>query len=898
MPPLPINNSAFCIYLKICIGIDMKKNILNLFIITVMLLLGVVSYYTYLSYQKYITVQNNTKVSFFVDEVESILNNIESERIESVTYLVTQEKRSFQKLKKRRVEVDRALAGLDTFVKHNSKYMIFNTQIEVITNELKDVRKKVDNLSEDYRNIFFHAYHSKVFEPFLEILKATSTAQKSKVMKSYLLMYEKYTELRENSAVENTNIYSVLLGSRKMSDADIALWKQLMGKDILPRFNTLANSTVALKLKEILSVEEFNNIISEEREMILYEAKKGEYSVSVVGWQNQINKKMDYFTQVQTLLQIEIQKVEQEYISSSRMVMTGYIVGVLLLLLLLFKLFVMQHKTNKDKQIAKDTLKEIELIFNPDQQHEIKRLIEEGKADHIYKFLIQAIKDANQTKDLFLANMSHEIRTPLNGIVGFTNLLKETDDKEEQKEFISVIEKSSANLLTIVNDILDLSKIKAAKIELESIEFDPVDSFETAVETYAAKAAEENIDLNIFLDPHLPTLLIGDPTKISQIIVNLVSNAIKFTSKDGEVNVSIEKLSENKDKVEVKFEVSDTGIGITKEQKKNIFEAFSQADVSTTRKYGGTGLGLSISGKFVELMGGKLNIWSVKDEGSSFYFTLTLQKPETARRREVVDMSSYSVGILNPHVDEEYYINKNLESYIIYTGAKIEYYTDKSLLALRGSSKLPDILFIDHKFRNREDEIKQFLDFDTKVVLMSTGDEKRNLKQYKSHIDRILYKPINFTKTLKALSSQEDLTETKKKITFENVHVLVAEDNLINQKLILNVLNRLGVEVSMANNGQEALDHRMENEYDMIFMDIQMPVMGGMEATGNILSYERHNNKTHIPIVALTANAVAGDKEKYIGAGMDSYLSKPIELEKLNMLLQEYFEDRIVEAEV
>jgi signal transduction histidine kinase/CheY-like chemotaxis protein len=874
-----------------------NKNIFNLLIITGMVLLGIVSYYTYLSYHKYITVQNNTKLSFFLDEVESALDKIESERIDSATYLVTQEKRSFQKLKKRRAAVDRALAGLDTFVKYNSQYTIFNAQIKVITDELKDVRKEVDNLSEDHRNIFFHAYHSKVFGSFLEILKAVSTAQRSKVMKSYLSMYEKYTVLKENSVVENTGIYFVLLGSRKMSDIDIALWKQLMAKDILPRFNTLADSTVALKLQALLSVEEFNTIISEERDMILHEARKGEYSVSVIGWQNQINKKMDYFTQVQSLLYTEIEKIEQEYISSSRMVMIGYGMVALLLLLLLFKLFVIYNKKDKDKQISEDTLKDIKLVFNKNQQNEMKRLIENGQVDHIYKFLIQAIKDANQTKDLFLASMSHEIRTPLNGIVGFTNLLKDTDDKEEQAEFISVIEKSSANLLAIVNDILDLSKIKAQKIELESIEFDPIDSFEASVESYAAKAAEENIDFNIFLDPQLPTLLMGDPTKISQIIVNLVSNAIKFTSKNGEVNVNIEKLSENTDEVEVKFEVTDTGIGITKEQKEHIFEAFSQADVSTSRKFGGTGLGLSIAGKFIELMGGKLNIWSVKDEGSAFYFTLTFMKPETARRREVADMSSYSVGILNPHIDTEYYINKNLESYIAYTGAKIERYTDESLLSLRGSSKLPDILFIDHKFRYRGDEIKQFLDFDTKIVVMSTGDQKRNLKRYRSSIDRILYKPINFSKTLKALSDQEDISETEKKIIFENVHVLVAEDNLINQKLILNILNRLGVEVSIANNGQEALDHRMENEYDMIFMDIEMPVMGGMEATGNILSYERHHNKTHTPIVALTANAVAGDKEKYIGAGMDSYLSKPIELEELHVLLQEYFEDRIIENE-
>ncbi len=881
-------------------GIDMKvlknKNILKLFIIIVMISLGVVLYYISLSYQRYTTVQNSTKLSFFLEDMESVLYEIESERVNSVSYLIRKRKSDFNKLKEARGAVDLALAGLDNFIRSNSQYTRFSTQIKVITDELGNVRKEVDNLSEDHRNIFFHAYHSKISGSFLEILKDVVTTQKSKVIKSYLSIYEKYIRLKESNVLENTGIYFVLLGSRKMSDTDITLWKQLMGKDILPRFNALVDRTVALKLHELRSLVEYNSIISEERDMILSEAGTGEYSVSVIGWQNQINKKINYLTQVQSLLHAKIKKTEQEYISSSRIVMIKYGVGVLLLLLLLLRLLTIYNKKDKDKQISEDTLKEIELVFNTDQQKEITRLIESGKVDHIYKFLIQAIKDANQTKDLFLASMSHEIRTPLNGIVGFTSLLKETDDKEEQAEFISVIEKSSANLLTIVNDILDLSKIKAGKIDLESIEFDPVDSFEAAVESYAAKAAEENIDFNIFLDPQLPTLLLGDPTKISQIIVNLVSNAIKFTSKNGEVNVSIEKLSENAQQVEVKFEVSDTGIGLTTEQKKNIFEAFSQADVSTSRKYGGTGLGLSISGKFVELMGGKLNIWSVKDEGSSFYFTLTLIKPVTAKRREVADMSSYTVGILNPHIDEEYFINKNLESYITYTGAKVEHYTDESLLALRGSSKLPDILFIDHKLRYRDDEIKQFLDFDIKIVLMSTGDQKRNLKRYKSQIDRILYKPINFTKTLKALSDQEDLLETEKKITFENVHILVAEDNIINQKLILNVLNRLGVEVSMANNGKEALEQRMENEYDMIFMDIQMPVMGGMEATGNILSYERQHNKTHTPIVALTANALDGDREKYIGAGMDGYLSKPIELEKLNILLQEYFEDRVVEG--
>ena len=178
--------------------------------------------------------------------------------------------------------------------------------------------------------------------------------------------------------------------------------------------------------------------------------------------------------------------------------------------------------------------------------------------------------------------------------------------------------------------------------------------------------------------------------------------------------------------------------------------------------------------------------------------------------------------------------------------------------------------------------------------MISTGDQKRNLKKYGTTISRVLYKPVNYTKTLNALSSKEDTSEVRKNLKFENVHLLVAEDNMINQKLILNVLNRLGIEVSFANNGQEALQHRMENEYDMIFMDIEMPVMGGMEATAKILSYERSNRKRHTPIVALTANALTGDRQKYIGAGMDGYLSKPLQLDDLMELLTEYFKDRVV----
>ena len=876
------------------------KNIimLNLLIILIIGGVGVLSYHSYISYQQHAIPQKNINISVFLDEIISVLENIDNERIKSTTYLATHTKSKFVQVLETRETVDQAVLKLNQYVKENSTLSLYDTQIKEIYRALHQVREDVDSLSADHIEVLFHGYHGKVFIPFSHILSELSLDQNSEMMKSYILMYKKIITLKENTVLENTLISFILLQEDPMSNKDRIIWDQLIIKDRLPQFNTLLDSEVAADMHILLFPDMYERILSKERKQISVDSDSGKYAVTIIEWIDKIIKKRNYFSQLEAILHTNIQKRDKENVSQNKTLLFYYAAGVLVLLLLLFKLLAIHSKLIKNQKLNKDTLRNIELVFDKDQKKKLKRLIENGQIDLVYRFLIKAIEDANQTKDLFLASMSHEIRTPLNGILGFTQLLKESEMTEEQNEFLLVIEKSSGHLLSIVNDILDLSKIKAQKIELEHIEFDPIESFEAPLESYATKAIEKNIEFNTFLDPQLPTLLTGDPTKISQVIVNLISNAIKFTPNNGEVSVSIEKLSENDDEARVKFSVSDTGIGITKEQQKKIFEAFSQADVSTSRKYGGTGLGLSISGKLIDLMGSELHIRSVKDEGSTFYFTLTVEKPKGANHRVVNEMSSYTVGILNSHIDNEYYINKNLEAYITYAGSNIIRYTDETLLKIKDKTELPDILFIDHKFRQRDGEIEKFLNIDTKIVIISTGDQKRNLKRYRSQIDKILYKPINFTKTLKALSNKEDSSENKKQINFENIHVLVAEDNLINQKLIINVLNRIGVEVSIANNGQEALEYRMsENDYDMIFMDIEMPIMGGMEATGKILSYERNNGKGHIPIIALTANALAGDKEKYIGVGMDGYLPKPIQLDTLRDIFKKYFEERIIEVE-
>ena len=879
-----------------------NKNIFKLLIVTVVAVFAFFAYHTYISYTEYESTRNSTQSTYFIDEMDRVVDKIAKERLYSAIYMGSEGKSEFSKVKEARVVVDTAIDKLNTYISLNSKFQIHTKSLNSISKNLNYVRAKVDTLSADYKNIFFEIYHKEIFKSLVSSMKTVSSQDPSLDMKSYLSLYADFTELKENTELENTGVQFVLSGSTKMTNEDLLTWDKILTDDVLPEYDGLTNSILSSKLKGLISQEEFSKIGSKERVQVLYGSQTGKYSISRKSWNTQVEKKMNYIVQAQNLLNSTMNKFTKENVSHSKDIMTKYGIGALVTLVLLGILLFVYYNINKDNRLFEDTLKDIETVLNREQQKELTQLVENREINKIYKFLTNTIREANQAKDLFLANMSHEIRTPLNGIVGFTQLLKSTSVSDEQEEFISVIEHSSDNLLNIVNDILDLSKIKADKIELEEIAFNATEKFEASIESYGARAAEKDIELGVYVDPDLPSELIGDPTKISQIIVNLISNAIKFTSSNGEVDVRIEKQEETDTNATIKFSVRDTGIGINEDQKDKIFDAFSQADVSTSRKFGGTGLGLAISAKLVTFMGGSLDIESVEGEGSTFFFTLTFAKPEESIEKIVPDMSEFEIGLLVVDHDGRSLLRDNLKIYAHTAGTELKTYTSEDILENKSAS-LPDILFIDHRYCGREGELERYLKLDTKIVLITTGDKKKKIEALKGSIGRIVYKPLNISKAFKAFdvvhSDDDDKGESVVEATntkmFHDIHALVAEDNPINQKLINSILTGLGLDVALANNGKEALELRKHDEYDIIFMDIQMPVMGGIEATKEILNYEDIENKKHVPIVALTANALQGDREKYLAAGMDNYLSKPIEIADLKNVIKEYLSHKVVD---
>jgi signal transduction histidine kinase/CheY-like chemotaxis protein len=527
------------------------------------------------------------------------------------------------------------------------------------------------------------------------------------------------------------------------------------------------------------------------------------------------------------------------------------------------------------------------------EEEEAYALLEKEYEDALLK--VQELETENKTTELFLASMSHELRTPLNGIVGLTELLDGTELTEEQKEFTSMIRESSENLRVIVNDILDISKINAGKMELESIPFDLFTKIEASVGVFVPKIEEKGIVLNLFTDPKIPHQLIGDPTRLSQVIINLVSNAVKFTEKDGKIDVFASHIETKNDLAIFKISVRDSGVGLTPEQQKRIFDAYSQAEASTTRKAGGTGLGLTISSRIIQSMGGKLQVESEKGKGAVFHFTLALplaqQKEEHPEGHPALEVAAL-LSEFNPKSEWK----TILQNYVLYYGSSFTPY-DSLDTAVNAN---PDLLLVDQVALDAYG-IEHFRAQCCRMVLLTSSRLQSQLEDERKVFDEIIYMPVTFDKigkllTVVAATAPKTATKRKKRKStaapaakqFKDLHVLVAEDNPINQKLIKVVLENFGLKVTLVPNGIEAVEARKNNLYDMIFMDIQMPEMGGVEATHLILEYEKEKGVDHIPIIALTANALSGDKEKYMAEGMDNYATKPLDIKVIEQLVSEY----------
>jgi PAS domain S-box-containing protein len=535
---------------------------------------------------------------------------------------------------------------------------------------------------------------------------------------------------------------------------------------------------------------------------------------------------------------------------------------------------------------------------------QIGQFIERKEAEEalrVYAHDLEAARkraeEATRAKSEFLANISHEIRTPMNAMIGMTELALATRVTREQREYLNAIQSSADGLLTLVNDLLDFSKIEARKLQLDRVGFNLRDALEDTMRVLAPRADQKGLELACHIHRDVPDALVGDPLRLRQVVINLVGNAIKFTE-HGEVVLQVETESRDDGNIHLRFSVTDTGIGVPPEKQAMIFEAFSQADSTTTRRYGGTGLGLAISAQLVELMGGRISVESQPGRGSTFLFSMLfeVQQPgrETppARWRTLTDLPVLIVddNATNRRILEEVFTSWQMRPLAVESGATALATLEKSLRASQPFAvalvdgympgmdgfAVAERISLDHRYA------------DMKLVMLTSASRPQDVARCrKLGISAYLTKPIKQSELFDVIITAIGQTEgegphapkrsKRPRRTQRSLRVLIAEDNQVNQLVAKRIFEKLGHQVTVVGNGREALSAVQTGNFDLVAMDVQMPEMDGLDATAAIRAWEKAAG-THTPILAMTAHAMKGDRERCLAAGMDGYTSKPIRI--------------------
>ncbi|MDR0666601.1 MAG: nitrate- and nitrite sensing domain-containing protein [Campylobacteraceae bacterium] len=1019
------------------------KNMLRLiaqFPLTILFIVS--SYYLYASFTAY---QNITEFKQ-KNEESTMLNKLAiqlgRERGLANAYLSSSGIIARDIIPQQRLGTDSALQAFNNYYATHAMSDRIKNAAEKLS-QLSSTRSRIDNLEDSAQEIFFD-YYAQINQLILDEMRdsALLITTNSQITSLSNALISAYHDIEYNGQ-EMGFMTGVLSSYEPIPEDSLYTWINISSQTATLQITGLHTSGIEQTLRNILNspgaLQTYADI-EEAKSGIMQASATGAFMIDPTLWFAMMSKKIEIIDEAAGAIQLtlleEIKNYTRENITRFSISATIWIVSLLLLL----TGFIYTRKFFRNIQDLGNVFARVEDLAGTQNRLDLDTAEDTSKA---YKIIDQALiniahekrkaEEASAAKSIFLANMSHEIRTPLNGIIGFTDLLRDSGLDGEKLEFVEVIQKSSENLLTIINNVLDLSKIESNKVELDEIPFLPIQEFENAIEVYGPKAAEKNIQLSAYIDPSLTNYLKGDITKIKEVLINLMSNAVKFTAQNGAIIVSVFRLETMaQGSTRVQFSVEDNGVGIPQSKLQDIFNAFSQADSTITRKYGGTGLGLTISSKFVDMMGGQLQVESAEGKGSKFFFALDLVETPSNEPTLLHRYREYRFAMLTKANNVKFY-EKFAKSYLEYFGSQIIQYSSFDELKKLVYNSSINSIFLDLENVTEED-IKQYKKIQLPIIVIMKPSQQKRFEEFNTEFISSIFEPVNITKLVKALDQKMDKLpketapipvepivqtpvppaqpispifttvspvaepiimpkieegtaninrldirptieeEPKLDIKFDlkeetppaalnpafekaeealtitinpvfekaeeapaaavnisyetpaapkipaaapppppvqpilpaaqpvhkgpgtmfNAKILVAEDNEINQKLIKRSLQDIGLTITIVPNGLLAVEKNKEEEFDMIFMDIAMPVMDGVEATHQIIKYEQTTGKKHTPIVAVTANALKGDRERFMGEGLDEYVTKPIKKDAILRVLNMFIPDKII----
>ncbi|EDM23902.1 ATP-binding protein [Caminibacter mediatlanticus] len=866
-----------------------------------LILLSISGFFLYKNFVQYQKVQESKKYLELTKKLENMLIYLGQERGVSSIYSVSKGK--YPNIKKlitqKRILFSNSINDLKQFINKNPEFYKNVNNIISLANNLPVIRKKIDTFKDNYIKTYFFTYYNKLEQEILKSLTQIQAYYPDKIKSIYAIKLPIEKIIAYSGIIRGFGSYYITADT-PMSEKEY--------KNILLKY--YHDSNLLLKspnIEKFFNNSEFKKIEKDIKTVIFYLQQANMqyyinntfdgYAIDAYDYFNLFTKRINFFNnsvnklnnEVNTNLNLIVKNATNNLIINSII----FLLSILILILGMYIVKLIKSHINELSNLlttlAPITGKNIQIdISSTKGINEAIKVVNDS-----IKIIQESIKkseEATKAKSLFLANMSHEIRTPLNGILGFLEILKTTDLTPEQEEYVDTISQSAKNLLQIVNNILDISKIESNKVTIEEIEFKALDEFESTLEIFATPASHKHIQYVTEISPNMPSILKGDILKIKEIITNLINNAIKFTPENGIISVKILLQEIINNKAKIYFEVRDTGIGMSEAQKAKIFEAFTQADASVTRKYGGTGLGLTIVKSYLEMMGSHINVESEINKGSRFYFTINLEVIDSKPRYKQNSFNNTTLAILNTSKEtlrKEYAIE-----YLNYFGvSRIGFNNKNELIELKNSEKI-DAIVVFFEESNKED-IFELTDLNIPIITITSFVYKENID--KLNPEASIFDPNYPSKTYQALSTIKNKAPIiqKRKTTIQEkpiyqIKALIAEDNPINRKLLQTKLKSMGIESDIATNGLDAFNKytMYPEKYDVIFMDIQMPTMDGIEATQEIIEFEKEEGIPHTPIIAVTANVLKGDKERFLGTGMDDYISKPIETNELERVIK------------